>query len=239
MFNDVEVYVLLFFTYAIIGWFMEVCLQYIQYKRFINRGFLMGPYLPIYGCGGILITLFLKRYLNDPLALFIFGMLICTVLEYFTSFIMEKLFNARWWDYSNKKFNINGRVCLDTMIPFGLLGLLIMYVLNPFFLNIYSKINPIVLSVIFTALSVMFVIDCIISIIALIHVRNDGQLHDKDNTEEMSNKVKKLLSKWNFKEKRLVNAFPKADYIGSKVKKSVKYAKDKHDEIKDNHNKKK
>lgn len=199
----------------------------------------MGPYLPIYGCGGILITLFLKRYLNDPLALFIFGMLICTILEYFTSFIMEKLFNARWWDYSNKKFNINGRVCLDTMIPFGLLGLLIMYVLNPFFLNIYSKINPIVLSVIFTALSVMFVIDCIISIIALIHVRNDGQLHDKDNTEEMSNKVKKLLSKWNFKEKRLVNAFPKADYIGSKVKKSVKYAKDKHDEIKENRNKKK
>ena len=135
MFNDVEVYVLLFFTYAIIGWVMEVTVKYIQYKRFINRGFLIGPYLPIYGAGGILITLFLKRYLNDPIALFVFGMIICTILEYITSFVMEKLFHARWWDYSNKKFNINGRVCLGTMIPFGLLGLLIMYVLNPFFLN--------------------------------------------------------------------------------------------------------
>ena len=237
MFNDVEVYVLLFFTYAIIGWVMEVTVKYIQYKRFINRGFLIGPYLPIYGCGGILITLFLKGYLNDPLALFAFGMIICTILEYITSFVMEKLFHARWWDYSNKKFNINGRVCLGTMIPFGLLGLLIMYVLNPFFLNIYSKINPTFLSVIFTALSVIFILDLIISTIALIHVRNDGNLHDKDNTEEMSSKVKELLSKGKYKEKRLVKAFPKANYINSKVKKSVQYAKDKHEELKEKHKK--
>lgn len=236
MFNDVEVYVLLFFTYAIIGWLMEVTVKYIQYKRFINRGFLIGPYLPIYGCGGILITLFLKGYLNDPLALFVFGMIVCTILEYLTSFIMEKLFNARWWDYSDKKFNINGRVCLGTMIPFGLLGLLIMYVLNPFFLGVYGAFNPTLLAIIFTVLSVIFILDLIISTIALIHIRNDGGLHDKDNTEEMSGKVKKLLSKGKYKEKRLVKAFPKAKYISSKVKKSIDNAKN---NIKEKRNKNK
>lgn len=63
-------------------------------------------------------------------------MIVCAILEYLTSFIMEKLFGARWWDYSQKKFNINGRVCLDTMIPFGLLGLLIIHVINPFLFSI-------------------------------------------------------------------------------------------------------
>ena len=119
---------------------MEVTLKYIELKRFINRGFLIGPYCPIYGCGAVLITLLLQKFVNDPITLFVYGIIICSILEYTTSFIMEKLFNARWWDYSTKKFNINGRICLETMIPFGLLGLAIVYIINPFFLKIFDKI---------------------------------------------------------------------------------------------------
>ena len=118
---DIRVYFLLFMTYAFLGWLMEVTLGLIQSKKFVNRGFLIGPYCPIYGFGGLLITFLLQKYVNDPIVLFFMALIICGILEYVTSYLMEKIFHARWWDYSNKKYNINGRVCLDTIIPFGLL----------------------------------------------------------------------------------------------------------------------
>lgn len=85
---------------------MEISFTLYKDKTLVNRGFLMGPYCPIYGCGCILIILLLKRYLNDFIALFIMSMVICSILEYLTSYIMEKLFKARWWDYSDRRFNI-------------------------------------------------------------------------------------------------------------------------------------
>ena len=131
---DIRVYFLLFMIYSVLGWIMEVTCKLIQYKRFINRGFLIGPYCPIYGCGGILITVLLNRYMSDPFVLFVMAILLCGTLEYLTSYFMEKAFKARWWDYSQRKFNINGRICLGTIIPFGILGLFISYVSNPFLL---------------------------------------------------------------------------------------------------------
>ena len=138
---DIRMYFLLFMIYAILGWLMEVTCKLIQYKRFINRGFLIGPYCPIYGYGALLITILLHKYTNDPIVLFIMAIVVCGTLEYLTSYFMEKIYKARWWDYSQKKFNINGRVCLGTIVPFGLLGLLIMYVLNPFFLGKIGKLS--------------------------------------------------------------------------------------------------
>ena len=138
MINVVAKYFILFMIYSFMGWCMEVLTVLIPKKKFVNRGFLIGPYCPIYGYGCLLIIILLKNNLDDPLALFLKAIVICSLLEYFTSFFMEKLFNARWWDYSNKKFNINGRICLETMLPFGILACLVMYVLNPFF---ESKIN--------------------------------------------------------------------------------------------------
>ena len=192
---NIYTYILLFFLYSFLGWVMEVTLKYIELKRFINRGFLIGPYCPIYGCGAVLITLFLQRFINDPITLFVYGIIICSILEYMTSFIMEKLFNARWWDYSTKKFNINGRICLETMIPFGLLGLAIMYIINPFFLKILDKISSKTIIIISIVLIVIFVIDLVISLFALLAVRNEGKLLEKDNTEEMTKRVRNLLSK--------------------------------------------
>lgn len=208
MINTIEVYTLLFFFYSILGWLMEVIVKYFQFKKIINRGFLVGPYCPIYGWGAILITLLLKKYYYDPLALFLFGMIVCAILEYLTSFIMEKLFGARWWDYSQKKFNINGRVCLDTMIPFGLLGLLIIHVINPFLFSIYNKINSNILLLICTILILIYIVDNIISIKALLTIKNDIMLLEKDNTEEITTKIKSILTKYNWKEKRLLLAYP-------------------------------
>ena len=148
MLEVIELYFLLFISYAFLGWCMEVICKLIQYKRFINRGFLIGPYCPIYGWGALLITILLRKYTSDIVALFALGMILCAILEYFTSYLLEKIFKARWWDYSTKKFNINGRICLNTMIPFGLLGVIMMRIINPAFLSIYNSISPKNLSII-------------------------------------------------------------------------------------------
>ena len=133
-------YILLFFLYSFLGWCLEVLCKLISDHKFINRGFLIGPYCPIYGTGAIIMTFLLKKYLDDPITLWIMIILCCSILEYFVSFILEKIFHARWWDYSTNKFNINGRICLETMIPFSIFGLFILYKCNPFFLNLINAI---------------------------------------------------------------------------------------------------
>ena len=117
---DLKVYFLLFIIYAVIGWCMEVICKLIQYKKFVDRGFLIGPYCPIYGVGALLITFFLNKYVQDPVVLFVMAVVVCGILEYLTSYFMEKIYHARWWDYSSKKFNINGRICLSNLIAFGI-----------------------------------------------------------------------------------------------------------------------
>ena len=99
--------------------------KFITKGEFINRGFLIGPYCPIYGSGALLLTFLLNRYVNDKLVLFVMSIVVCSILEYVTSYIMEKIFHIRWWDYSNYKLNINGRVCLNNIALFGLAGVLI------------------------------------------------------------------------------------------------------------------
>lgn len=111
-------YFLYFIIYSFIGWLIEVVCKSIEYKRFVNRGFLIVPICPIYGYGVLFIILLIGKDTSDILGVFLKSVLICSVLEYFTSYFMEKLFKVRWWDYSKRKFNINGRICLETMIPF-------------------------------------------------------------------------------------------------------------------------
>ena len=211
MLHTIEIYFLLFLTYAFLGWCMEVTCKLIQFKRFINRGFLVGPYCPLYGWGALAITLLLQRYTNDIIVLFVMAVIVCSFIEYFTSYFMEKKYHARWWDYSNKKFNINGRICLDTMIPFGILGVFIMYVSNPFFIDIYNNIPDIWLHIIAGILFTLYIIDNIVSsrIISSIHVEEEKIA---DNTEEITNeiatKIKQLLKQKSWLHRRLVNAYP-------------------------------
>ena len=139
--HKIFIYISLFLIYSFIGWLTEVSAFLISDKKFVNRGFMVGPVVPIYGTGGILITLFLTRYYNEPVTLFCMAVIVCSILEYFTSYLMEKLFKTRWWDYSNKKFNINGRICLSNLVLFGIMGLVMIYLVNPFLINILNKIE--------------------------------------------------------------------------------------------------
>lgn len=231
MLHTLEIYFLLFLTYSILGWIMEVVGQLIQFKKFVNRGFLIGPYCPIYGWGAVAITIILQRYLEDPIALFLFALVICSILEYSTSYIMEKVFHARWWDYSDKKFNINGRICLETMIPFGLLGMAISYITNPFFLGIYEAINVMWLNIIAGVLLIVFLTDLIISSKVISNVKVEGLKFAKDNTEEITRKVKEALMNKDWFTRRLVNAYPNFKDIRIKVKENINKAKQ---EIKQN-----
>ncbi len=189
---------------------MEVIISLQRSKRFINRGFLIGPYCPIYGWGCTIVVLLLSKYQHDYLALFIMSMVICGLLEYITSFLMEKLFKVRWWDYSKKRFNINGRICLETLIPFGLIASVIVLYINPFIEKMLLLINSNVLNIIAIIVFMNFVLDSILSF----NIMNDIKktIKDKnrhiDRTEEISKRVKKILTERGLLYKRIINAFP-------------------------------
>lgn len=219
MLHTIEIYFLLFISYAFLGWCMEVTCKFIQYKKFINRGFLIGPYCPIYGWGALAITILLKRYMEDPLVLFVMSTIICSIIEYLTSYFMEKKYHARWWDYSNKKFNINGRICLETLIPFGILGVAIMYGTNPILFKLYNQIPQLVINILTAILFIGFIVDNIISsnIISSINVEENKLI--KDNTEEITEKIKQVLRQKSWLHRRLINAYPGLKDIKVKIKK--------------------
>lgn len=120
-----------FFLYCFFGWIYESGLVSLQKRTWVNRGFLNGPIIPIYGAGATVVYVLLSPIQNHPSWVFVGGMLIATVLEYITSYIMEKLFHAKWWDYSNYKYNIQGRICLMASLFWGFLSIFMTDVLQP------------------------------------------------------------------------------------------------------------
>lgn len=115
-----SLYFMLFLIYSFAGWCIEVVNSLIVEKKFVNRGFMLGPYCPIYGYSSILMIFYLDRYTDNILTVFLLAVVVCSFAEYIVSYVMEKLFNARWWDYSDRSFNINGRVCLINAFLFGI-----------------------------------------------------------------------------------------------------------------------
>ena len=211
---------LLFIIYSFLGWAVEVLDSFYNLKKFVNRGFLIGPYCPIYGVGLLIIIHFLKSYTDSYLVVFVMSMFICMILEYFTSYIMEKLFNARWWDYSDKKYNINGRICLETTIPFGLGGMAIMYIVNPLLEKVLKSLSNNILIIISIVLFVIFLVDLIISLIVILRVKDISIKKIRDNTEEINRRVINYLIKKSSLDKRLIMSFPRLrlKFIQSKKK---------------------
>lgn len=200
----------LFIIYSIIGWLCECIACSIQWKRCVkNRGFLIGPYCPIYGCGGLFAHLILSRYYNDPITLFILAAVGASSLEYFTSYWMEKLFKARWWDYSNRRFNLEGRVCLGNALLFGLMGMAFVYIVNPFITDILKSIPNHILMIISVIAMIIFLIDNILTFTIVTKLKLRVTKIRKDSTLEIEKQIKEFLTSYNFFIKRLLNAFPK------------------------------
>ena len=202
-------YFLYFIIYSFLGWLIEVGCKSIQYKRFVNRGFLLGPICPIYGYGVLFIVLLIGDDTSDILSVFLKSILICSVLEYFTSYFMEKLFKVRWWDYSNNKFNINGRICLETMIPFGLLGTLVVYVIHPLivrFVNLFSSNMIITIAIV---LFIIYILDNILSFNVMNKIKKEIKKYSGDSTEIIKRKVTNWLEANSFLYRHLKKAYPK------------------------------
>ena len=208
---------ILFWLYSFLGWLMETTLVSLQSKKIINRGFFMGPYCPIYGTGEVLL-LVLSPYKDSPFLVFILSIIICSVVEYLTSYILEMIYKVRWWDYSNRMFNLNGRVCLFNSICFGLLGMLMVSYLNPVFLNLITSLSDTILTIIALIILIITLIDMSITFSIMFDIRKTIiNLKDKtitsifkknqDNTEEVSKRVKSILKEKSIIHKHLSNAF--------------------------------
>ena len=144
--------VLMFFVFAIAGWLMEMNLFYFLDGTIVNRGALYGPWLPIYGfgCSSIILLLnivnmynrsnFIKKIEENPFIVFIIVMILCSILEFMTSYVIEMRTGLKYWDYSGHFMNINGRICLENSLFFGVGGCLCIYIIAPFLQRMFSKI---------------------------------------------------------------------------------------------------
>ncbi|MCI7333003.1 MAG: putative ABC transporter permease [Mollicutes bacterium] len=232
---DLKVLFLLFIVYSITGWIIEVIATYPDTKCFVNRGFLIGPYCPIYGNCAIAM-IFLLHNVTNPILLFVLSILICSVGEYVTSYTMEKIFHARWWDYSKNKFNLNGRICLVNSLAFGVLGFLLIKFVNPFVVGLITKLSPTMINVLFYTILTLFIIDNVISFKVIFKIKNMSIKYvHLDNTKEITEKVKKILSD-NILAKRVFKAFPNIKFRFN-LKEKMKVLKDKAISIKNNYKK--
>lgn len=155
--------ILIFFVFSFIGWLWEVLFHLIGDGVFVNRGMMYGPWLPIYGGGSILILVLLKKYRTRPILEFFLIIILCGIVEYFSSYLLEVIYHQKWWDYSEYLLNINGRVCASGLILFGIGGMLAIYYAAPYLDNLISKINSKVLTVACAILCCLFVGDAIYS----------------------------------------------------------------------------
>lgn len=163
VFNKILSYVFLFFVFAIGGYIWEVVLKLVQTGNLVNTGSTLGPWLQIYGVGGVLIVLLFKRFKNRPILVFLLSLIVCTTIEYIASWHSEVTRGIRWWDYSNYFLNINGRVCLEGAITFGLAGCLVIYFIEPWAMKLFKKIPKKVMLVILIILVSLFITDLIYS----------------------------------------------------------------------------
>ena len=212
--------VLLFFVFSFVGWCIEVVLKYRQYHRFINRGFLAGPWLPIYGSGAVLITVAMQlvsRWDDGYGTTFAVSFFLCGALEYGASYVMEKRFHARWWEYSQKPMNLHGRVWIGNLILFGLGGVLIFKLLDPLLLPQFARLRLPVKEVIAGGLAAVFIADFIVSHFVLQLVKRSVEHSEADNTEAIGREVRLMLHDRSIFYRRFADAYPEVIYKTERV----------------------
>lgn len=197
---DIFTLFLYFMIYSVLGWCCETVYCSVIQKHFVNRGFLYGPLCPVYGCGALLVIFLLRDVRNSIVPLFLSGMVVTTVLEYLTSVLLEKLFHMKWWDYSQFRFNINGRVCLLNSCEFGALSVFVMMVLHPMVIELVGWLTARGRILIACALLVLVLTDTAVTVYGLLKMK--GKLDEiyerldeiREKTELEALRVKQELS---------------------------------------------
>ena len=229
-------WILFFFIYCFVGWVIESTMVSIRQKEFVNRGFLRGPFLPLYGFGAIVILFVTLPVKENPVLVFLCGMIGATILEYLTSCIMEAILKIKYWDYSYQKFNFQGRICLACSLFWGLLSLFLTYVLHKLvetiILHIDTKLTLILVIIISLyilsdsvyAFRTAFDVNKLLENITRIKEEIEQlklQLTEKveasehatiilNNMQELKNELSMKLNKISFFNKQLIKAHPHA-----------------------------
>lgn len=218
MLYSLNLYFLWFVIYSVIGWIYESIYCSIDNRRWMNRGFLNGPYCPIYGSGAILNLLILRPDMH-PAVIFLSAVVLTGSLEYFTSFLMEVLFDARWWDYSDKRFHLNGRVFLLGLLAFGSFSLILLLYLHPLVFGLTSKLSYEALAIIDLILFTVILSDTIFTLTKLVEFKEYLRLAQEGidsalvSVKNMYNKAEEKIScsvqRLNPQIKRMLLSFPK------------------------------
>lgn len=203
----------LFLIYAFLGWCMEVAYAAVNRGVFVNRGFLNGPYCPIYGCGMVIVVQLLFPLRDNFFILFIGSFLLTSILEYFTGFFLEKIFHNKWWDYSNIPFNINGYVCLKFSIYWGLAGMFVIDMVHPIVYG-FVKHTPRFIGIIFLSIIMLaFVVDCGITVSTIL--KFNKRLKRMDEIAQQLHKI--------------------SDEIGENIFENIESARERSEEFQKNH----
>lgn len=249
MYVTLITYFLYFIIYSFLGWLYESTLCSITGRKLVNRGFLNGPICPVYGFGAVLIVLVFYGKETSLLPLFLSSMVLTSVVEYFTAVLLEKLFHARWWDYSGRPFNIHGRVYLTGALVFATLSVFIIRFLHPFVESMIGTLSAVSKTTISVTLFLILLFDLFITVrhLLLLNIRisavrdefdrlvKEGELKldelrhifqsKLEGTVLYTDRVKALFQKGRYQNRRIFNAFPnltplKNNEIFSKLKSS-------------------
>jgi len=226
-------YFLWLITYSFLGWVYESAICSIDERSLVNRGFLNGPVCPVYGFGALASIFILDQRTDNIIILFFVGMFLTCTVEYITALLLEKLFHAKWWDYSHNRFNFQGRVCLLGAVVFGILSVLLIKYIHPFVRGLTNQLPDwsLIVSSIFIFLAVMFDLYITVRHLLLLNGRLEeiqsafnrfveqyakraeglkNTLLDKFEESEFYNeRIKKLINLGRFQNIRLARAFPK------------------------------
>lgn len=227
---ELSTYNLLFYfvIYSFLGWTLEVSYALYSQHKFVNRGFLNGPFCPIYGFGSLILIIFLNSFKNNLMLLFIFSVLLTSLLEYITGYILETVFNTRWWDYDDNAYNIKGRVCLSFSIIWGAASVFIVKVVHPFVERFTTKIPVSYEKILFYLFITYFIVDLTTTVISLIEFRKiiiqleqiSKEIKERysyliEKTDVIEGPIKELKIKYDnaitsikVNHKRLLSAFP-------------------------------
>ena len=194
---------LLFLCYSFLGWACETVYCSIGKRKFVNRGFLNGPLCPVYGFGALAVLYFLRPVSDNIPLLFVSGMLLTSVIEYITGYLLEKLFATKWWDYSSRRFNIHGRVCLRNSLMFGALSVVAVRVIDPVIRGGIYALPATVCAVLSIVFGAMMVADLVVTVRTILDInsalkqlqqmveqaRLDTQEYLRQNQEELQQKM--------------------------------------------------
>jgi len=245
-----------FYIYAFLGWCMEVTYAVLDTGKFSNRGFLNGPLCPIYGFGMVTILLLVEPVQENLFLLFVFSMFITTAIEFITGCALEKIFNAKWWDYSDLPFNIKGYICLKFSIYWGFACTFVIKVIHSLIYSLVQITPNLLLIILLIVFSILMLSDSIVTICTIFKLKkrinvmeklaqevkefsdNLGEkisekvLDAKEKNEEIKDKLEDKLEDWEEKRNEYISEIKnKKKIVGKKTKKDILSYKKKYNEL--------